>query len=177
MRTTSQSPLRRGAMRSRKSDEPLVLCPDYLEAFRQGLRELGYSESQNLVIAYRYAEGRDDRLADLAAELVRLKMEVIVTIGGAAVARLLEAIDAQDVLRWSSGYRPKVGALEAVDTRTLTRPCGRDAWGNVPHDENRSLLDDEQDDKRRQLARQSKSNVKVYRAVMKLTCSSHSKIH
>src|SRR6266566_6935758 len=49
-----------------------------LEAFRQGMRELGYIEGQNIVIEYRYAEGRDDRLADLAAELVRLKMDVIV---------------------------------------------------------------------------------------------------
>jgi RNA-directed DNA polymerase len=45
-----------------------------------------------------------------------------------AVARLLEAIDEQDVLRWSDGYRPQVGALEAVDTRTIKRQCGRSAW-------------------------------------------------
>jgi putative ABC transport system substrate-binding protein len=53
-----------------------------LEAFRQGLRELGYVEGQNIVIEYRYAEGRDDRLADLAAELVRLKVDVIVAVSG-----------------------------------------------------------------------------------------------
>src|SRR5712692_8578261 len=45
-----------------------------------------------------------------------------------AVARLLEAIDEQDFLRWSYGYRPQVGALEAVDTRTMKLQCGRDAW-------------------------------------------------
>lgn len=45
-----------------------------------------------------------------------------------AVARLLEAIDEPDCRRWSDGYRPQGGALEAVDTRTLTRQCGRDAW-------------------------------------------------
>jgi putative ABC transport system substrate-binding protein len=56
-----------------------------LEAFRQGLRELGYSEGQNIVIECRYAEGRDDRLADLAAELVRLKMDVIVAGGSPAI--------------------------------------------------------------------------------------------
>src|SRR2546422_8077249 len=53
-----------------------------LEAFRQGLRELGYVEGQNLVIEYRYAEGSEERLRDLAAELVRLQVEVIV-VGGA----------------------------------------------------------------------------------------------
>lgn len=50
-----------------------------LEAFRQGLRELGWVEGQNIAIALRYAEGNLDHLADLAAELVRLKMDVIVT--------------------------------------------------------------------------------------------------
>jgi len=49
-----------------------------IEAFRQGLRDLGYVEGQNIAIEYRYAEGRFDRLPDLAAELVRLKVEVIV---------------------------------------------------------------------------------------------------
>ncbi len=48
------------------------------EAFRQGLRDLGYVEGQNVVIEYRYAEGKADRLPDLAAELVRLKVDIIV---------------------------------------------------------------------------------------------------
>jgi putative tryptophan/tyrosine transport system substrate-binding protein len=52
------------------------------EAFRQGLRELGYVEGQNIVIEYRYAEGKSGRLPDLAAELVRLNVEVIVAAGG-----------------------------------------------------------------------------------------------
>jgi putative ABC transport system substrate-binding protein len=61
--------------------------PDHappVDAFRQGLRALGYVESQNLVIAYRGAEGRIERLPDLAAELVRLQVEVIVAVGSAA---------------------------------------------------------------------------------------------
>ena len=52
--------------------------PRLIEAFRQGLRELGWVEGQNLVIEYRWAEGRFDRLPDLAAELVRLKADLIV---------------------------------------------------------------------------------------------------
>jgi putative tryptophan/tyrosine transport system substrate-binding protein len=52
-----------------------------VEAFRQGLRELGYVEGQNIAIEYRYAEGKPDRYPELAAELVRLKVDVIVSVG------------------------------------------------------------------------------------------------
>jgi putative ABC transport system substrate-binding protein len=55
--------------------------PPLLDAFRQGLRELGWGEGQNIVIDYRFAEGRLDRLPDLAAELVRLKVDLIVSFG------------------------------------------------------------------------------------------------
>src|SRR5262245_17132036 len=51
---------------------------DYLEAFRQGLRELRWIEGQNIAFEYRFAEGRFDRLPDLAAELVRLGVDIIV---------------------------------------------------------------------------------------------------
>ncbi len=51
------------------------------EAFRQGLRELGYVEGKNIVIEWRYAEGKFDRLPALATELVRLKVDVIVSGG------------------------------------------------------------------------------------------------
>ena len=54
----------------------------YGAAFRQGLRELGYSEGKNILIAERFAERRFERLPELAAELVRLKVDIIVTHGG-----------------------------------------------------------------------------------------------
>jgi putative ABC transport system substrate-binding protein len=63
------------------SDRPAVL-----DAFRQRLRELGWVEGQNIVIDYRYAEGRVDRLPDLAGELVRLKVDLIVASAGTQAA-------------------------------------------------------------------------------------------
>jgi putative ABC transport system substrate-binding protein len=61
------------------------------EAFRQGLRELGYIEGKNIVIEQRYAEGKLDRLSALAAELVRLKVDVIVTGTSAGTRSAKEA--------------------------------------------------------------------------------------
>ena len=54
------------------------------EAFRQGLRELGYAEGKDIIVEWRYAEGKLDRQRELAAELVRLKVEAIVS-GAAGV--------------------------------------------------------------------------------------------
>ena len=60
----------------------LAANPQLHEAFRQGLRDLGYVEGRNLVIEYRSAEGKAERLPALAAELVALKVDVIVVAGG-----------------------------------------------------------------------------------------------
>lgn len=56
-------------------------APHLLQAFRQGLRDLGWVEDRDRVIEYRWAEGRLDRLTDLAADLVRLGVDVIVSAG------------------------------------------------------------------------------------------------
>jgi putative ABC transport system substrate-binding protein len=57
------------------------IVPDRVEGFRQGLRDLGYVEGKNVVIEYRVAESKVERLPDLLAELVRLKVDLIVTGG------------------------------------------------------------------------------------------------
>ena len=59
---------------------------DWTSAFVQRLRELGWVEGRNVVIEYRWGDGRAERYADLAAEFVRLQVDVIVTSGSAAVA-------------------------------------------------------------------------------------------
>jgi putative tryptophan/tyrosine transport system substrate-binding protein len=66
-----------------------ALEPNLVNAFRQGLRELGHIEGQDIVIEYRWAEGKYDRFPELAAELVRLKVDVILTAGtpGALAAK------------------------------------------------------------------------------------------
>jgi ABC-type uncharacterized transport system substrate-binding protein len=61
------------------------------EAFLQGLRELGYVDGKNMIIEYRYAEGKLDRLPALAAGLVRLNVEIIITGGPAATRPAKEA--------------------------------------------------------------------------------------
>ena len=68
--------------------------PGRIEAFRQGLRDLGYVEGKNIVIEWRYTEGKLDRISALAAELVRLNVDIIVASGPTATGFLQEATTA-----------------------------------------------------------------------------------
>ena len=68
--------------------------PARYEAFRQGLRDLGYVEGKNIVIERRWADGKFDRLPALAAELVRLKVDIIVTAGPQATRPTKQATSA-----------------------------------------------------------------------------------
>jgi len=80
------------------------------DAFRQGLRDLGYVEGKNIVIEWRSAEGKVDRLPALAAELVRLKVDVIVTTGPTGTRPAKEAtstipiVMAQDIDPVATGF-------------------------------------------------------------------------
>jgi putative ABC transport system substrate-binding protein len=62
-----------------------------VEAFRQGLRDLGYTEGQNIVIEFRYAEGKRDRVPSLVAELVQLKVDVLISGDDTAIRAAKEA--------------------------------------------------------------------------------------
>jgi putative ABC transport system substrate-binding protein len=89
------------------------------EAFRQGLRELGYVEGQNLVLEFRLAAGRAERLRDLAAELVQLPVEVILTDTMTATRVAKEATTTIPIVMASSSD-PVQGGLVA----SLARPGG-----------------------------------------------------
>jgi putative ABC transport system substrate-binding protein len=90
-----------------------------LEAFRQGLRELGYIEGQNLVIADRYAEDGDDRLADLAAQLVRLQVDVLVTVSAPATHAARHATSTIPIV-----FAPVNDPVEQGIVASLARPGG-----------------------------------------------------
>src|SRR5262245_57758358 len=64
-----------------------------VDAFRQGLRELGYVEGKNIIIEYRYTEGKEGPLPELAAELVRLKVDITVTAGSLLTRAAKEAMN------------------------------------------------------------------------------------
>jgi putative ABC transport system substrate-binding protein len=78
----------------------------YVDAFRQGLRELGWVEGQNIVIEYRFAEGRLERLPDLAAELVRLKVDIIVASPTPGVAAAKNATETIPIVMLSGSADP-----------------------------------------------------------------------
>jgi putative tryptophan/tyrosine transport system substrate-binding protein len=91
------------------------------EAIRLALRELGYVEGQNIAIEYRYAEGKLDRLPELAAELVRLKVDLIVVAGGGRSPRAAKnATKTIPIVMMGQGIDPVEGGL--VDS--LARPGG-----------------------------------------------------
>jgi len=82
---------------------PVALNAANLEAFRQGLQELGYVERQNYAIEYRSADGRPERFPDLAAELVRLKVDLILTRGTPAALAAKSASQTIPVVMAASG--------------------------------------------------------------------------
>ena len=91
------------------------------EAIRLALRELGYIEGQNIAIEYRYAEGKRDRLPELAAELVRLKVDIIVVAGGDTPVRAAKnATKTIPIVMAGRGLDP----VEAGLVESLARPGG-----------------------------------------------------
>src|SRR5262245_34458120 len=90
-----------------------------LEAFRGGLRELGYVEGKNFTIEFRWAEGNYERLPHLAAELVRLKPDVLVTHAGAGTRAAKQATATIPIVFGVAGDAVALGLVEG-----LARPGG-----------------------------------------------------
>ena len=86
----------------------------HLEAFKQGLRERGYTEGKNIVLDYRYAEGKVDRLPSLAAELVELKVDVIVTTSGNSAKAASEATKTIPIVLTTGADPVKSGLAESL---------------------------------------------------------------
>ena len=93
--------------------------PSNIEAFRQGLRELGYVEGQNISVEYRFAEGKEERYAILAAELVNLGVDVIVTFGTQATVAAKQATSTIPILVGNAGDLVGEGLVAS-----LARPGG-----------------------------------------------------
>jgi putative ABC transport system substrate-binding protein len=98
---------------------PPSLNADNFDAFRQGLRELGYAEDKNLTIEYRSVEGRPDRFLDLATELINLKVDVIVTRGTPAALAAKKSTGTIPIVMAASGD-PIGGGI----VTSLARPAG-----------------------------------------------------
>ena len=91
------------------------------EAIRVALRDLGYTEGQNIASEYRYAKGKRDRLPELAAELVRLKVDIIVAAGGdPLILAAKNATKTIPIVMTGAGIDP----VEAGFVETLARPGG-----------------------------------------------------
>ena len=87
-----------------------------IDAFKQGLRELGYVEGQNLAIEYRWAEGKEDRLSALAADLVLFRVDIIVTQGTVATVVARRATSTMPIVFAVAGD-PVTAGLVASHTR------------------------------------------------------------
>ena len=84
------------------------------DVFVQGLRELGYIDGKNIVIDYRYAEGKEDRLPELATELVRLKVDAIFTAGTPALFALKRATKTIPIVFFSTSDPIGTGVVASL---------------------------------------------------------------
>ena len=97
------------------------------KAFQQGLRELGYVEGKNIILEYRYADGKPDLLPQLAADLVRLKVDAIVTRSTAPIRAAKNASTTIPIVFTNAGAPVEDGLVSS-----LARPGGNVKWLTRP---------------------------------------------
>jgi ABC-type uncharacterized transport system substrate-binding protein len=127
----------------------LEATPELVEATRQGLRDLGWIEGQNIVIEYRYTQGREELFPVFAAEFVRLKVDVIVAVTDTAVHATKQATSTIPIVMAAvldpeaSGFVAPLGhpggtsqdcrCLESIWRQNSLSCCGRQFLGSVAY--------------------------------------------
>jgi putative ABC transport system substrate-binding protein len=101
------------------------------QAFRQGLRELGYIEGQNLLMEWRFAKGRSDLVPELASELVRLRLDCILAVGVGAIRAVKQLTDTIPIVMGAIDADP----VELGFIASLARPGGNiTGFTGIPYD-------------------------------------------
>jgi len=125
---TREKQFRVGYLSPGSSSDPARLRR--FDSFRQGLRELGYVEGQSIAIEPRWAEDKYDRYPALAADLVRLKVDAIVTVGGAATQAAKQATTTIPIVMFADGS-PHGWASPHIVANELTAGAGT-AFNMIP---------------------------------------------
>ena len=124
-----QKTLRIGYLSGRGNPTPSTPDPN-AEAFRQGLRDLGYIEGKNMLVEYRYAGSKEDRIPSLVAELVQLKVDVLVSPYQPAILAAKQATKTIPIVIVTTGDPVAVGLIDS-----LARP-GEISQGSLDSPEN-----------------------------------------
>src|SRR5262249_51815763 len=94
-------------------------APEYLQGFREGLRDSGYIEGQNVILELRFTDGNNDRLPELAAQLVELPVDIIVAEGSPAIAATKALTTTIPIVFGGAGDPVSTGLVDS-----LNRPGG-----------------------------------------------------
>jgi ABC-type uncharacterized transport system substrate-binding protein len=126
---TLSAPLAAAAQQAAKVARIGVLHPGapatsmhFAAAFDQGLRELGYRQGQNIVVERRFAEAKAERMSDIAAELVRLKVDVIVTSTDPGIAAVRQQTQTIPIVMANSTDPVATGFVASLARRECHRP-------------------------------------------------------
>jgi ABC-type uncharacterized transport system substrate-binding protein len=101
-----------------------------VEAFRHGLKDLGYIEGQNILLEYRYSDGKNERMPSLVAELVKLKVDVLVSGVGPAIRAAQQATKTIPIVIVAAGDPVATGYVDSLARPDGISPGSRDSQGS-----------------------------------------------